>query len=659
MAFKSYCWVIGTTSFRVKQLNYKIELQLKYLSELFLKNNDKPWCELQEKYYDLLVSKGFSKGTANNKAKDARELTSGLGDLGLVYKKTRHITPVGDMLNTISSKDDFTPDNLLDISKDSYIYLLQFLKYQIWDDDVKIKPFISLIYMLSELGSLTREEFTYLLPVCMNINDVLLVTSEIKKKGNKGINDILINKMMKMDNYRSSLKEFLDSKNVDQDLISKIGMNRKSSTYDRPVFSIYSSIHKIFNLVQSSSYEFLKLESENLKKAVLSVNENQSAVWRKYFSITKTKIIDEEFISNLLSLSIFKSKDEQDFRRNFFLIWHLSKWKRTLEDYYDLNKRYFALTDIIKFSNQKFELTPIAKIFFKDRIKKMIYSPFVPNDRYETLLTSLIPIEKIYPECLTTKEILAKEVSDNVGKNITPDELEDFYNNLQNEEFISLIEAKFSKDVLLKLLDAFKNRDDEYIEQTITDDATPSTCFEYIIGLIWYEISGRKGLIKDYLKLSLDSNNLPKTHAKGGDSDLIFEYEKTSSYPKHDCLIEVTLATSTGQREMEWEPVTRHLEHHIVNVTRNKKDYVVFIANELTKTAISTFRNMKTYEYYEPKTNVIAGTGLKIITLCCDDIKTIIHKGLNYDQLYTIFEDSFNSLTVGISWYEQTLKNKL
>lgn len=659
MAFKSYCWVIGTTSFRVKQLSYKNELQLSYLSELFLRNKEKPWRELQEKYYDLLVSKGFSGGTSKNKAKDSRELTSGLSDLGLVYKKTRHVTPVGDMLYSISKNDNFKSDNLLDISKDSYVYLLQFLKYQIWDDNIKIKPFVSLIYMLSELGSLTREEFTYLLPICMSVNDVLIITSEIKKRGNKGVNDILINKMMKMENYILALKRFLSTQNVTEDLISEIGMNRKSSSYDRPVYLIYSSLHKAFDLIQSGNYSGLKFEVENLKKAVLSINDNQSSVWRKYLSITKTKKIDDEYIENFLSLPLLKSKYEEEFRRNFFLVWHLNKWKRTLEDYYDLNKRYFSLTDIIRFKNQRFELTPLAQIFFKERIKKMIFDPFKPRDKYESFLTSVVPIEKIYPECLATKEELAKEVSLGVGHSITPDKLEEFYDEIQNKEFISLIDDKFPKEILLKLLDAFKNRDDNYIEQAITDEATPSTCFEYIIGIIWYELSGRKGLIKDYLKLSLDGNNLPKTHAQGGDSDLIFKYSQVPAFPKHDCLIEVTLATSTGQREMEWEPVTRHLEHHIVNVTRNKKDYTVFVAGELTKTAISTFRNMKTYEYYEPKTDVVAGTGLKIITLSCDDLKIILDKSINYSQLYLIFDSAYNSLRTGIDWYENMLKDKL
>ena len=37
MAFKSYSWSIGTTSFRVSQLNYKIESQLQLLKEFWKK----------------------------------------------------------------------------------------------------------------------------------------------------------------------------------------------------------------------------------------------------------------------------------------------------------------------------------------------------------------------------------------------------------------------------------------------------------------------------------------------------------------------------------------------------------------------------------------------------------------------------------------------
>jgi len=76
------------------------------------------------------------------------------------------------------------------------------------------------------------------------------------------------------------------------------------------------------------------------------------------------------------------------------------------------------------------------------------------------------------------------------------------------------------------------------------------------------------------MKLSLDVNMLPKRHAGGGEADLIFKYNDTPSYPAHDLLLEVTLSESTGQRQMEWEPVSRHLENHIKLETHNEKDYL-------------------------------------------------------------------------------------
>lgn len=35
------------------------------------------------------------------------------------------------------------------------------------------------------------------------------------------------------------------------------------------------------------------------------------------------------------------------------------------------------------------------------------------------------------------------------------------------------------------------------------------------------------------MKLSLEANLLPKSHAAGGVADIIYEYEKCSDYPKH------------------------------------------------------------------------------------------------------------------------------
>ena len=85
------------------------------------------------------------------------------------------------------------------------------------------------------------------------------------------------------------------------------------------------------------------------------------------------------------------------------------------------------------------------------------------------------------------------------------------------------------------------------------------TIFEYIVGIVWYKVSNRKGRILDYFNLSLDADLLPKTHAAGGMEDITYRYNATPGYPEHTLLIEATLAEAGTQRRMEMEPVSRHL----------------------------------------------------------------------------------------------------
>lgn len=58
----------------------------------------------------------------------------------------------------------------------------------------------------------------------------------------------------------------------------------------------------------------------------------------------------------------------------------------------------------------------------------------------------------------------------------------------------------------------------------VTDNADIPTIFEYVLGILWYKTSERHGKILDYMKLSLDADLLPKTHAAGGEADIVYEY---------------------------------------------------------------------------------------------------------------------------------------
>lgn len=110
ISYRSYCWVVGTTSFRTKQLNRKIELQLQYLDEFWADSrfSGKPWSDnepLQSAYYRLMKEKGFVTGDAPRPGKDARQKTSGLVELGLVNEE-RRLTGAGLRVLSISRAGD-------------------------------------------------------------------------------------------------------------------------------------------------------------------------------------------------------------------------------------------------------------------------------------------------------------------------------------------------------------------------------------------------------------------------------------------------------------------------------------------------------------------------------------------------------------------------
>ena len=104
--FKSYCWNIGTTSYRTKQFNFNIEKQLSLLDEFWNKpeNTNQNWINnnsLQKDYYNFLKENKFVVGNAKRPDKDAREKTSGLVEIGLV-NSNRKLTSVGRKLLEIS-----------------------------------------------------------------------------------------------------------------------------------------------------------------------------------------------------------------------------------------------------------------------------------------------------------------------------------------------------------------------------------------------------------------------------------------------------------------------------------------------------------------------------------------------------------------------------
>ena len=252
--YQSFCWVIGTTSFRTAKLNLKIEQQLLMLNALYDQKlaSGEAWNwgqELQKEYYNIMQESGFVEGDASRKDKDAREKTSGLVDIGLVYKD-RTITPAGEKLVELSKTGQFYKDNSFDIEADSYVYFRQLLKTSIAIGKQTVRPYIVLAKLLCDLGHLSFDEFKYLLPICSSDTSTTHIIEKIRffrEIGTTDINTVIYDTLMLLDSYQKAHKLFTEYDGVmTEEVLCAVGMNRKSRNYDKPYFALYQKLISFF-----------------------------------------------------------------------------------------------------------------------------------------------------------------------------------------------------------------------------------------------------------------------------------------------------------------------------------------------------------------------------------------------------------------------------
>ena len=648
--YQSFCWVIGTTSFRTAKLNLKIEEQLSLLDEFYnevIKKSNWNWNnELQEKYYDFMKDRAFLTGEANRKDKDAREKTSGLVDIGLITED-RLITEAGRELLKITSSGDFETNNVFNINRDSFIYLKQLLKTSIDVSGSVVRPFIAVIKCLTELEFLSYDEFTYFVPLIKDGESADQIISDIKlyRKAEIKPEEIIYKRLMQMDNYKLAQKEFITS-DVDENLICLVGMNRKSRNYDKPYYKLYQSIKNIF-LDGKSEYESLLNSAKN-------INQKPGILWRSLlFKTTNIGVVRKNGKSSINKLCPFiNCKNETELKEMFFKYLHVFKAMSTLSDYFDLNKRYFNITDTLIFEDRMIKLDMIPKYYFKEIID-VLYTETYSRDNNLRADVSLETISEAFK--LDINKVYAA-LSKDLGITIkSPEQAATYVNDERYRRFNTLIDKKFNDSVLIELLNCFEKRDDKRIEELVTDEAAIPTIFEYILGIIWYKVSERQGNILDFMKLSLEANLLPKTHAAGGYADIIYEYEACTSYPKHSLLLEATLADGNNQRRMEMEPVSRHLGDYRIRFN-NPSDYSLFVSTYLDKNVISDFRYRKIIPYTRDEETI---TGMKIISMDTDSLKKIIENKVKYKYLYEVFDKYHEMPLETLDWHDGMIKEAI
>ena len=613
-------------------------------------NKSKSWSgnkDLQTRYYDFMQSKDFVEGNAGNKPKDAREKTSGLVDIGLI-DDGRKLSNAGKALLKITSENDFSSDNQFQIAKDSYIYLKQLLKTYYNVDGHTVRPFMVLIHLLNKFDYLTLDEYTYLLPLCIGeteTNEIIDGISKLRCR-NISIDEIIVNRLMGMLNYKTALDYFIDNE-VTEELICEIGLNRKSRQYDKSYFKLYQALHRVFVLNDIDNLISIYDATRDIKIGKW---------WRNYlFDTTSEKAISNHPVAHLKTTLFNEVEDENTFKIAFFKIMHLFKAKATLSDYLDLNRRYIKTTDVVLFEDDTIKFDIVPKHFFKSVAAKLYQDAFTSSE----LLYEDCDMPEISECLIVDDDTIVAGINEELGINVSDMQsaraaLEDTrYQRLQH-----LIDTKFTDDKILSLLDCFETRNDDEIRSMVTDNADVPTIFEYVLGILWYKASERHGKILDYMKLSLDADLLPKTHAAGGEADIVYEYEATEYYPEHTLLLEATLADSTNQRRMEMEPVSRHLGMHLIR-SGNMNSYCVFATNYLNINVISDFRSRKTTPFYDPQDYSKSVAGMKIIPLQTSELKKIVSNGKTYKELYPLFEAAFNSTLLPHEWYESCINERM
>lgn len=657
IAFKSFYYSLGTTSFRMQNFNQKIEQQLDLLNQFWQKpeyTNEK-WESnesVQKAYYNFIKERGFLKdGEAPRKAKDARQKTSGMRDIGLI-DDNRRLTDVGKKLLEISKNGDFSSDNFLQIPKDSFIYFQQLLKtYIAIDKDTGIRPFVLLARLLKKFAYLSKEEFMYLFPLCISKQTTEFIESKLSDFRGKGasVGEIVTEIFMQQQNYKDALDYFIAKKTVTEETFCKVGLNRKSKDYDRAYLPLYNAVKAVY------------FDGDNSTKAILNLYDasdigNVKTHWRKFlFKTSSSASIKKSPLSQLQLANMFSNLgDEVEFKTVFFKTMHLIKIKKTLEDYFDLNRRYLKISDTLLFADEQVKFDVIPKYYFSLLTDEFYNLAFEKSDKVAELQT----LEEIAPFLKLDEAKLLKAINeDNKTSFSQIGDIKQFVADERIGRFNKLIDEKFSDTQLIYILQLIGKRADKEIQELVTDDADIPTIFEYILGIAWYKISERKGNILSFMNLSLEADLLPKTHAGGGEADLVFQYEAENGYPKHTLLIEATLADSTNQRRMEMEPVSRHLGEYMLS-HKELDSYCVFITNFLHINVISDFRNRRKMEYYGGRNGDEVINGMMITPLENELLIAILRNGVKYPQLYRLFHELQESPLAPKEWYAE-LKEKI
>ena len=681
---------LGDTSFRRKNLldDYKVMLQgiTEQLEEWDTKNSSQMafyqyvaksgliddtfygdyYSFISDKFKESILVKYKDKRYENNKTvkdykslleyfiseqkKRGRTYTNALVKIGLVDEK-RKITAVGEALLDGDTKQD-NIEKLFNLSADNIIFLRQLLKLRVYESEGKnyIYPFRMGIYLLSKFDDIPQKEF------CTILSLIRAGKSDEEYREILDKYKLVKNKNMSFGEYVSryiqeeTLEiEFEEKYRISKEKFEKYFLNRKSKDKIEDYFEFYEVSLSFFENRNLETYK--KLEKISKKGSI-----------KKAFGYNKVpfkfcKTLKEFFEEN--KEMIFEAKNIEEFNKLFYELFRDSKNYDLIFEYNDMTIRTFNLSGIISFENGLVNLSSkwLNKSIFseiinmelcgkegsgKDEIKE---AEFHKNISFSEIFDLSEDKIRNFEEKLRKENNISKEIS-----------IFEYFSRKIDKDFEQKIEKRFSNERICRILNLFKNRrNDKKISKEVIDSAKIPTIFEYMLGIAWHRISNKEFNLKKSLKLSLDGDGFPLSHAPGGDGDIIAEYEK------FDVMLEATLMDKNSQKRGELEPVIRHTTNlTIKNMEENKKTYTFFVANELDMNVINIFRATSQIQLQSTQNREKYTNGIKIYSLTIDKIIYLLENNINYKYfLNRVFENYSKIEFIGRNWCEDTWNNSI
>ena len=670
---------LGDTSFRRKNLldDYKIMLQgiTEQLEEWSTKNSsqmtfyqyvaksglindtfygdyysfisDKFEESIFEKYKnkkEVTAYKSLVKYFILEQKKRGRTYTNALVKIGLVDGK-RKITAVGESLLDGDTKQDDI-EKLFNLSTDNIIFLRQLLKLRVYESEGEnyIYPFRMGIYLLSKFDDIPQKEFCTILSLIRagktdeEYREILDKYKLVKSK-NMSFGQY-VSRYIQEENLEIKFEE---KYRISKEKFEKYFLNRKSKDKIEDYFEFYEI-----------SLDFFENRNLEIYKKLEKISKKDSI--KKAFGYNKVpfkfcKTLKEFFEEN--KETMFEAKNIEEFNKLFYELFRDSKNYDLIFEYNDMTIRTFNLSGLISFENGLVNLSYkwLSKNIFSEIIGMKKLSNEVVKDNFHKNISFSEIFDLSEERIESFIEKLRKE--NNIPKEIS---IFEYFSDKIDKDFEKKLEERFSNDKVCSILNLFKNREnDEKISKEVTDNAKIPTIFEYMLAIAWHRISNKEFNLKKSLKLSLDGDGFPLSHAPGGDGDIIAEYSD------FDVMLEATLMDKNTQKRGELEPVIRHTANlTIKNMEENKKTYTFFVANELDINVINIFRATSQIQLQSTQNREKYTNGIKIYSLTIDKIIYLLENNINYKYfLNRVFENYSKIEFIGNNWCEDTWNNSV